>query len=275
MTFAHSQHRVAFLATLMLATCLAFVADARAAGEDCPPIHVRPGTPDKPPVYVSRDSVSCRIFSVQLSYDQATGLYEFWTAEGSLADLQHLADLGFQIAFNYRAMTTAPVRVIEYFNRHLVHYFIAAEGEETAALDTGWGGPGWERTGLTFTGWKLDAAIDQSISVNVCRFYGSPILGPNSHFFTTEGSECELLKRVAAQTPPGQPKWNYEGSAFRVETAHRGQCRQGQLRVLRLYNNGFARGIDSNHRYTTRVDVAQTMVDAGWTLEGTAFCVYP
>jgi hypothetical protein len=84
-----------------------------------------------------------------------------------------------------------------------------------------------------------------------------------------------MLKRLADETPPGQPKWNYEGSAFRVKPLVRGQCRPGQVRVLRLYNNGFAKGIDWNHRYATRWDVAEAMIRSGWILEGTAFCAYP
>lgn len=54
-----------------------------------------------------------------------------------------------------------------------------------------------------------------------------------------------------------------------------GRCSPGQLQVLRLYNNGFGKGIDSNHRYTTRIDVADAMVRSGWSLEGAAFCVLP
>ena len=121
----------------------------------------------------------------------------------------------------------------------------------------------------------LDPSVEQGISLNICRFYGSPVLGPNSHFYTIAGPECEALKQISANTPAGLPKWNYEGSAFRVEPLVKGQCRPGQVSMLRLYNNGFALGVDSNHRYTTRVDVAEAMVADGWILEGTAFCAYP
>jgi hypothetical protein len=42
--------------------------------------------------------------------------------------------------------------------------------------------------------------------------------------------------------------------------------------VYRLYNNGYAKGIDSNHRYTASVTVAAQMQTLGWQLEDVAFC---
>lgn len=273
----HRQPLALFLLALAFWFGTLSAANAQPTGQDCPPApEPRAGAPGNgtPPIYIGRDSLSCRIFALQLGYTPERGYEPYW-AEGRWSDMEALANEGITIIFNYQVLTTRPVKVLEYFNRILGHYFIVAEGDESNAVDAGHGGPGWERTGLSFTAWQLDPSLRQQISVDLCRFYGSPVLGPNSHFFTVEGPECEMLKRIAAETPHDQPKWNYEGSAFRVEPLTKGQCRPGQLQVLRLYNNGFAKGIDSNHRYTPRIDVAEAMVQSGWLLEGAAFCALP
>ena len=43
--------------------------------------------------------------------------------------------------------------------------------------------------------------------------------------------------------------------------------------LYRLYNNGFARGEDSNHRYVIDGSVVPAMQSAGWTSEGAVMCV--
>jgi len=111
----------------------------------------------------------------------------------------------------------------------------------------------------------------------LCRFYGSVSPGPNSHFFTLDASECDFLKQLQAQTPPDQPRWNYEGLAFPAGTPTNGQCLNFYYSkpVYRLYNNGFWRGVDSNHRFATRPEIVSQMVGRYWTLEGVAFCALP
>jgi len=42
----------------------------------------------------------------------------------------------------------------------------------------------------------------------VCRFYGVPAGGPNSHFFTASAAECDLVKRSGG--------WFYEGIGFYI-----------------------------------------------------------
>lgn len=223
--------------------------------------------------YVTRDAVSCRILLQQFGWNQDF-IYEFWWAEGSMDHIRTIAETGLAVVFVDQVMTTPPVRVVEFYNRQLDHYFITIEGVEAAGIDAGLAGPGWERTGLGFTAWQLDPNVGQQISVDLCRFYGSPTIGPNSHFHAAAGPECDGLKALAATTPADQPKWNYEGPAFRVERAltRNGTCLPSTIPVTRLYNNGQARGIDANHRYTLRHDVADQMVRQGWVLEGTAFC---
>src|SRR5262249_61114159 len=49
----------------------------------------------------------------------------------------------------------------------------------------------------------------------------------------------------------------------------------GSPRVSRLYNNGFPRGVDSNHRFTTSAAVFNDMSGKGWTGEGIVMCAPP
>ena len=49
-------------------------------------------------------------------------------------------------------------------------------------------------------------------------------------------------------------------------------CAPSLVPVYRAYNNGFARGVDSNHRLTTNVDAYAAMLAAGWIGEGVVMC---
>ena len=42
--------------------------------------------------------------------------------------------------------------------------------------------------------------------------------------------------------------------------------------VYRAYNNGFARGVDSNHRITGSLTATQEVVPRGWSNEGIVTC---
>ncbi|MBI3149414.1 MAG: hypothetical protein HYZ17_12965 [Betaproteobacteria bacterium] len=115
---------------------------------------------------------------------------------------------------------------------------------------------------------------------SACRFYGSVSPGPNSHFFTIDVGECEWLKNLAASLPPDVPRLNYEGFAFNVVPLLEGQCPPTENHtmtapVYRLYNRGFERGIDINHRYTASRQIVETMKARGWIEEGVAWCIRP
>jgi serine protease len=49
-------------------------------------------------------------------------------------------------------------------------------------------------------------------------------------------------------------------------------CRPPLTPVYRAYNNGFERGIDSNHRITANVRAYQSMRERGWIGEGVVMC---
>src|SRR5207302_10198365 len=122
------------------------------------------------------------------------------------------------------------------------------------ASDSGAAGPGWERTGVTFAAYG-DAAYFGPQIQPVCRFYGRPGLGPNSHFFTVDPLEC-----LSVRDDRG---WMLESShAFKIAQAimhvsfPQGvvtfDCGTSRL-VWRLYNNRAAQN-DSNHRYTASAE---------------------
>ena len=161
--------------------------------------------------------------------------------------------------------------VSEFYHAGLGHYFITADEVEKLLVRSGGAGAGWTETGQTFNAWSQAWAGD---GVYVCRFYGDASAGPNSHFYTASSDECRGLLALQQSVPDGRPRWNIEGYSFRVALpGAAGTCAPGLVPVYRAYNNGAARGIDSNHRYVLDPALLQPMVAAGWKDEGTAFCV--
>ena len=163
--------------------------------------------------------------------------------------------------------TPLPI-VVEYFNPDLDHYFITADPGEQAWVDTGAVGR-WLRTGNAF---RAGGAA------GVCRFYGNAAanpatgarFGPNSHFFTADPDECEGLKSLYVADAPS---WQFEALDFRASQAAGAACDAGMVPVYRAYNNGAARGIDSNHRITTNRTAIAQVAARGWIDEGVAMCV--
>ena len=157
----------------------------------------------------------------------------------------------------------ASVPVVEFYNTNLDHYFITADANEAAGIDGGSAGPGWIRTGNSFK---------SGGSTPVCRFYGSQVPGPNSHFYTLAGAECDGLKQLQAITPATQKRWNFESLDFISSPSTNGVCPIGTVPVYRAYNNGFARGVDSNHRISSTSAAIQEVVSRGWFDEGVVMC---
>jgi len=151
--------------------------------------------------------------------------------------------------------------VVEFRNDSLNHYFITAEPAESALLDAGVVVPGWQRTGFNFKAW----ARDDARGVPACRFFGTPGVGPNSHFYTISDYECWLTK--------GNPYWIYEGIAFNAEAPAGEVCAANRVPVVRLYNNGM--GGQASHRFVTSHSEVREMVQRGWMVEGNVFCAIP
>jgi len=158
------------------------------------------------------------------------------------------------------ASTVQSKDLIEFYHRELDHYFLTGDRNEITALDTGVH-PGWARTGYGFQ--VLDAGDPRlATSIAVCRFYGNPLRGLDSHFYSATRQECDDVQRRFPED------WLLESSDFfRVIPLDgaTGLCPAGAKPVYRLYNGR----ADVNHRYTTDVAVADAMVARGYTIEGT------
>ncbi|MEO8133423.1 MAG: hypothetical protein ABI831_05570 [Betaproteobacteria bacterium] len=162
--------------------------------------------------------------------------------------------------------------LIEYHNSLLDHYFMTIEGAESTGIDQGAAGPGWSRTGFAYEIYPDTLGASRRVRP-VCRFYGTPGIGPNSHFFTLDAPECAKTRTDAG--------WTLESaSAFAAREPDRqsplpeGTVRPacGTFRTLyRLYNNRFAQN-DSNHRYVADAAIYQSMQAQGWKGEGQQLC---
>ena len=156
------------------------------------------------------------------------------------------------------AFTDAAPMAVEFFNASLGHFFLTASKTEIAALDAGAFNGAWVRTG---------AAIKVGGTTAVCRFYGMPPKGPDSHFFTVNAAECQ---QVMSQ----YQAWTFENHAFAMTPPVNGTCPAGLVPVHRFYNNP-STGAAMNHRYAIDAAVMQQMLAAGWIDEGVVMCAQP
>jgi hypothetical protein len=142
--------------------------------------------------------------------------------------------------FAFGAARAALVDAIEYYHAQFDHYFVTANADEIAKLDSG-AFSGWQRTGESFK--VLDPATGAG-GLAVCRFYGNPAAGLDSHFYSASATECDDVARKF----PGA--WMLEASnVFQLflPTPTTGACPADTVAVYRSWNNR----ADSNHRYTT------------------------
>jgi PKD domain/Repeat of unknown function (DUF5648) len=163
--------------------------------------------------------------------------------------------------------TSTLATVVEFYHPGLDHFFITADEAEISALDNGIL-KGWTRTGITFTAFTA-ASWDASRSP-VCRFYGRPEAGLDSHFYSGAPDECaQVLAKFTSS-------WQLESAdVFQIQMPDRatGACSGFSTPVYRLFNNR----IDANHRYTADLATKQAMLARGHTAEGygpegVAFC---
>ena len=168
------------------------------------------------------------------------------------------SDLGSGNIYRLAALPSAPVAV-EYLNAALGHYFITAFPEEAASLDAGALGGAWARTGFAF---PVAPPADTS-AVDVCRLFGTPNVGPNTHFYTGNAAECASLR--------ANPLWMFEAMAFRIRMPVNDACPAPLRPVYRLYNNPPTLAA-VNHRFTADGATYAAMRAMGWIGEGVAFC---
>jgi hypothetical protein len=157
-----------------------------------------------------------------------------------------------------RPAAAATLVAVEYYNAALDHYFVTASADEITKLDGGVFA-GWQRTSYTFN--VIDAATPQAGVSPVCRFYGVPAAGLDSHFYSASPAECADVRQRFAGV------WDEESAnAFGVwlPDAQTGQCPTGSVPVYRSWNNR----ADSNHRFTTDANVQRAMLASGYVAEG-------
>jgi serine protease len=158
------------------------------------------------------------------------------------------------------------VQQVEFYKTDVNHYFVTDDPGEIASITSGRFGTPWVPTGQAFKGWPQMPADTFTGVAPVCRFYGTPGIGPNSHFYTASSDECAGVKRDRG--------WLYEGIAYYILPVANQRCPDGYLAVNRAYNNGFARN-DSNHRMSTSDSTMREMQRLGWTYEGISMCSRP
>jgi hypothetical protein len=159
----------------------------------------------------------------------------------------------------------APIPVVEYYNVDLHHYFMTAHPDEMAAIASGSAGPGWTRTGWSFSAYPAGSTFCfGDCGLPVSRFYSA---FSNSHFYTADAAEAAGIQR------PGS-EWMLESQEFQAPVPDaQGHCQVGQVPVYRLYNNRFAFH-DSNHRFVTDAGERAKMAAQGWIDEGVRFCAF-
>jgi hypothetical protein len=148
---------------------------------------------------------------------------------------------------------------VEYYNAALDHWFLTRFPDEIAKLDAG-AFAGWVRTGKSF---KVFTQSDPAVPGlrPVCRLYGNPARGLDSHFYSASASECQ-----DAVTRFGDAWLPETAEAFWIEPPDErtGLCRVGTVPVYRTFNQRR----DVNHRYTTDLTVRQQMLLRGHVAEG-------
>ncbi|HLX29727.1 MAG TPA: hypothetical protein VKV24_14700 [Casimicrobiaceae bacterium] len=151
---------------------------------------------------------------------------------------------------------TPKAAAVEFYDAGNDHYFMTADAKEISDLDNGVH-VGWARTGYAFLVGTQGAITAEP----VCRFYGLPSAGLDSHFYSANGGECDDLKDRFANA------WLLESTdvfAVDLPDSVSGECPPHTMSVYRLWNGRK----DSNHRYTTDPSVRQAMIARGYVAEG-------
>jgi uncharacterized protein (DUF1800 family) len=147
---------------------------------------------------------------------------------------------------------------IEFYNSRNNHYFLTANPAEAAMLDAGTTVKGWTRTGGQFTVFT-EPAVGLSA---VCRFFGTPGRGPDSHFYTADAAECAKVRTL--------PAWTFEEIAFYIPTTANGDCGSNWPVYRSYYTDNIA---DANHRFTVDLTAHVRMPKRrGDVLEGVVMC---
>ena len=146
---------------------------------------------------------------------------------------------------------------VEYYHAALDHYFVTSSPVEIAALDAG-AFAGWSRTGAS---WSVFAKAGEPRGAAVCRYYGRPEAGLDSHFYSASADECTAVATKFSSA------WLLESpNVFQAQlpATTSGLCPIATRPLYRLFNGRR----DANHRFTTSVAVRDAMRARGWVPEG-------
>ena len=151
------------------------------------------------------------------------------------------------------------VDVVEFHHAGFDHYFMTANPAEIAKLDNGTF-KGWLRTGFGFKAYATGSSPGPATNP-VCRYYGLPSAGLDSHFYSASAVECYQVHKLFGHA------WQHESdNVFQIDLPDTltGLCPLGTSAIYRVYNNK----PDVNHRYMTSLAVRAQMEAAGWIREG-------
>jgi hypothetical protein len=151
------------------------------------------------------------------------------------------------------------VLAVEYFHPGLGHYFVTSLPTETSLLDDGTI-TGWIRTGQWFRVYSSGGNLASARSP-VCRFYGRPEAGLDSHFYSASPTECAA---VIARFADAWIIETWDLFDIGLPDPSSGDCAIGTAPIYRLYDNRR----DANHRYTTDAQTRLAMIASGWISEG-------
>ena len=165
--------------------------------------------------------------------------------------------------FRFRVSDDFPTKystvdVAEYYHAEFNHYFMTGSPAEKALLDAG-NFPGWARTGFGFVAYAPGSGAPGTSPV--CRFYGRPEAGIDSHFYSALPSECADVETKYASS------WRKESSnVFEVSLPNpqNGWCPDATTPLYRAYNGK----PNANHRYSIETKGQNDMKVSGWQPEG-------
>jgi len=186
-----------------------------------------------------------------------------------------LADGRLDLAAPRAAHENDFIAAVPFYNAALDQYFVTADPREIAGLQrprSNGAKEGWQQSG---DGWfhVYPPGWTATPTVPVCRFYGAPEAGLDSHVLSANAEECAALEAAKDRG------WILESrEVFRVELPDplTGACANEHAPVFRLWN---AR-VDSGHLLATARSLRDRLVRDGYVAEGwgplgVAMCAAP
>lgn len=174
---------------------------------------------------------------------------------------------------NALGVTALKKTMTEYLNAAFGYYFITSRDNEKQILDSA---AGWSRTGNSFS----VLANDDPGSKGITRYYFDQVAvggSRGSHFYTLVASEknaLQALNPTNAQLPRKPYDEGIDSFAYSpaVEGVG-GSCASGLLPLFRAFRGSSRFPDDANHRFTTNIDLYNTLVGLGWDGEGVKACL--